>query len=228
MPRMLTLHDYVKALSGSGWALIDSLKMPRIRYTEKHHKLVQILCTKCRTSHWVLYQNVKSGKSKCCKNCSRVPTKERLSALVKKYDMLWSPTAIYKTKNGRRIYWMVCTGCKKGYWVAWSRFSQGDSTGCKSCAKSRSHGSLQDKTKHYKHPIRAAWRLMGAHSISRKDQRQWGSFEEFKEWSYASGYCDSSKPIIKKKQKHLPFSPSNCLWVATTENGRNTVKERYK
>jgi len=225
MPKIIQLEDIKNTLtaSGSHWQLEDG-KNPERKYAEAGHLLLKLKCGLCSNKVWVTYSHIKSRKSKCCKKCSRIPSLDKMRALIQKYDQLWIPSQVHKSVKNRRFFWMKCSGCSKHFWIAWSKFSQGLSTGCRSCTKRKIHASLKDPTRYYKHPLMATWRRMGAHTIKDKSARKWESFQAFKEWTLAQGVVFTSEPVLKKKDKTKPFSPENCYWVNTKETGRNTIR----
>lgn len=231
MPKIVTLEDFQKTKEQHKhhWEW-EPGKMPEKKYVPPSRSYYRLTCGICKSKHWVLFSNIKKGHSMCCKKCTRLPTIEKMQELIKKYDMLWIPSLIHKPGSKSRYYWMKCKGCNKHHWVRWQRFSQGRVTACRSCAKRHSHGSIQDPTKYYKHPIGAAWRRVRLDlDLAYKDLNinisEWKDFNGFKEWCLRNGFVASAEPTLKRKDKSKPYSPENCYWE-NSKTIRNTIHMR--
>lgn len=231
MPKIITLADIGDAIvkNDAKWVILGGV-MPQTKLLDTGSKprMYRLQCGGCGKLVWVNYANLRKGVSSCCRACSKLPSMEKIRTLIKKYDQLWIPSMVHKTVKKHRLFWMKCGGCSKYFWVKWRPFSQGNCTGCRSCAKRNAAGSLQDPMKYYKHPLMKAWRRMGAHTIKNKNARQWNSFDAFKKWALDQGIVFDRGPVLMKTDKSKPFSESNCYWKHTLETGKNTARVDYR
>jgi hypothetical protein len=232
MPRYTTLQDIqdTKDKHHHHWEW-DPGKMPEKKNKTPSRAYYYLTCGLCKNKHWVLFSNIKKGVSKCCARCSKLPTLEKMHALIKKHNMLWIPSLIHKPGSKSRYFWMKCGGCSKHFWVRWQRFSQGAGRACRSCSKRQSAGSIKDPTKFYKHPIRVAWRrILFDHGVVNKEIKgtlpEWKDFSAFKDWCMSNGFSASTAPTLEKKDKKKPYTPENSYWKRTKETDKNTISMR--
>ncbi len=175
MAKRLTLDDLIRAkeMHGFEWTWKPGEFPPKRTDTEKGSRTyLQLYCGKCHNPSWVEWGALKRGASKCCRDCSKLPTIETLRELAEKFKTKWVPTHEWKMKNGRRYFWMICE-CKEGGWVKWNSFRSGKATGCRSCASPlKTHGLSGD-------PIYRIWRDL----LKNYDQVGWKSFVSFNRWA---------------------------------------------
>jgi hypothetical protein len=168
------------------------------------HRYFNLICGICQSFHWVSWDSLKTGTSKCCASCAKLPTEERINEIIEKYKPMWRPIYPYAWKSSsddRRMFYMQCQ-CGKKKFVRWAKFSQGQSLGCQSCmSKLKKHGLSTD-------PIYLTWRYLKSegHELC----PSWRTFEGFRKWA-AEFYHPDFKII--RWDKNLPFSPENCDYV---------------
>lgn len=110
---------------------------------------------------------------------------------------------------------------------------------CKECLRTKeASGTEEEKVdKSNKHKIKSAFSLNKVDDnlryrlkkiwlkLERDDKLsdEWKSFENFRDWSLANGY--NYYKILERKNKNIPYRPSNCIWV---ENKTITQLEKVE
>ena len=213
MPKKLTTEDLLaaKALHGFLWTWVKKFPDKKTNKEQNSRTHLHLKCGSCGEWHWVEWSGLRDGRTRCCWDCTRLPTMEQMQALVIKFDMFWKPSLEFKKdpKTRRRIYLMECK-CGKTQWVRWNHFQQGLTRGCKSCTSGlRTHGRSKD-------PLYVSWRAL------KKNKRdlvpEWRQFIHFRQWAkplWAPGWK------LVRFDNSQPFGPDNCDYVPI--NRRNYV-----
>jgi hypothetical protein len=177
--------------------------VPEYKYV-KEHLYFHLICGGCQSFYWVSWESLKTGRSKVCATCTRLPDAQKMSDIITKHKALWKPIfpLVYKSSsNKRRMFLMECA-CGIRKFVRWSHLSEGHSTGCRSCTSHlKKHGLSKD-------PIYVTWRTL--HTNKRSLCKEWQDFVKFKKWA-AKYYHPDFK--LKRFDNKKPFSPDNCDYI---------------
>lgn len=213
MPKKLTINDLnkVKEKLNIHWSW-NSLVLPQKKLVGSTCRAYFYLtCTLCDKQFWVEWGAVKLGRSKCCSNCTSLVSLEEMMTIVKKYNILWQPTTIFKIdeKTNRRKYWMKCI-CGKQQWIRWNHFQQGTATGCRSCTVRRANNGL-DKSNYSRCDLKKFWYRMNR-SIREQNNvtKSWNNYEEFKSWADSTNYIEGAR-LVRISSKGN-FDNDNCYW----------------
>lgn len=177
-----------------------------------------LFCGVCKDERWVRWSSLRAGATKCCSKCTRLPTLEKMHHIVKKYDLFWKPTLVFKRdiKTKRRLYWMTCK-CGLKRWVRWNQFSMGLVRGCRSCSAIDAIKAPKDPMFRAKHPMKQAWYRIIKTCKETKRANPWKDFVSFKSWSIENGY--KSGAMFRRKKRGLT-DPHNFFWEGgNTEPG---------
>ena len=213
MPRKLCLDDLIQAKEKHQflWTWREGKFPPKRTYTEKNSRTqLHLQCGVCKQWHWVEWSTLRRGASRCCWDCVRFPTLEKMQEIVATYNMFWKPSLIFKSdpKTKRRVFLFECK-CGKKQWVRWNHFQQGLTRGCKSCTSAQlKHGLSKD-------PLFRTWR-----SFKGYVDKIWLKFENFKKWAtplYSPGWK------LIRINVAMPYGPDNCDYVPI--NKRDLGKE---
>lgn len=203
-PNLPTVADLQACKDKHGFAWYWKKVTPESKVVDYRRYYFNLICGICQSFHWVSWDSLRAGTSHCCASCSKLPTEERIQEIIEKYQVLWRPTYPLSWKSSsddRRMFHMKCQ-CGRKQFVRWSKFSQGQAIGCRSCMTGlRTHGLSSD-------PIYRTWRYLRYEG--RLLCEEWKEFEGFRLW--ARKYYHPDFEIILW-DKHLPYGPDNCDYV---------------
>jgi hypothetical protein len=206
------LEKLRQAKAEKGFTWYWRKKFPDYKVSSEH-SYFYLLCGLCHLHYWVSWDSLRAGTSRCCRECTKLPNEEKIQQIIAKHKPLWRVILPLSWKSvsdsKRRMFWMQCT-CGKKQFVRWSKFSTGESQGCRTCmSRVRTHGLSGD-------PLYRTWRDLRSEDRPMCDE--WNDFEKFRRWAKKL-YSPDFKII--RYDKALPYRPDNCDYVP--KNRRDIV-----
>lgn len=204
MGKRITIDDLLSAKELHKFTWYWDGDMPSSRYVKVGRGGVRefyLSCGNCHTKKWVKWRLLRSGGSKTCHACNRLPALDKVVDLCS--GTHWTPVVplVFRSTNKRRSILLRCK-CGHVRFVLLNRLQSGRSKGCHSCGSGRrTHGFGSTS-------FRRLWvRLLGRGVLP----KEWLEFESFASWAtlhYRQG-CAFRRIDCKK-----PYGPKNCAYFA--------------
>jgi len=175
---------------------------------------IKVKCGKCKKEKWVLWREIKKGRSKACRTCAKAPTPGEVMEHAIQIQSLYKPTGDWEIRGQKRFLLMECI-CGKRKWVSWNQFQAGTVRGCPKCA------SGKRICPEGRGPLYESWKLL------RRRGRgivvpEWDDFLNFKKW--AEPLWSPGWRIIRIDLK-LPYGPDNCDYIPISRKNVAPIKE---